>query len=85
MPYRAIFHGRVQGVFFRAQTRALALKIGARGWVRNLPDGTVELVTDSKELIEAMASRRDPDGIFVESVELSEIEEQLPEGFEIRY
>jgi acylphosphatase len=37
-----IFTGIVQGVFFRATTRRHALKLGLQGWVRNLPDGTVE-------------------------------------------
>lgn len=39
---RYVFHGRVQGVFFRAQTRAAARGLGLAGWVRNLADGSVE-------------------------------------------
>ena len=41
--FHAIVHGRVQGVFFRAGTRDEALRLGVGGWVRNLPDGTVEV------------------------------------------
>jgi acylphosphatase len=35
------FHGRVQGVGFRATARAVAGEFAVSGWVRNEPDGTV--------------------------------------------
>jgi acylphosphatase len=38
--------GRVQGVFFRAATRQQAVALGITGWVRNLPDGQVEIVAE---------------------------------------
>ncbi|MGB9757755.1 MAG: acylphosphatase [Candidatus Bipolaricaulaceae bacterium] len=41
--------GRVQGVFFRAHTRDLAQKLGLAGFVRNLPDGRVEVVAEGPE------------------------------------
>jgi acylphosphatase len=36
--------GRVQGVFFRASARQEALRLGLRGYARNLSDGRVEVV-----------------------------------------
>lgn len=39
-----IIKGRVQGVFFRAETQKAAMRIGVKGWVRNKSDGTVEAV-----------------------------------------
>ena len=41
---RAIVHGTVQGVSFRYYARQEALRLGLVGWVRNLPDHTVETV-----------------------------------------
>lgn len=41
---RVIFEGRVQGVGFRYTTKDLARGFDVLGTVRNLPDGTVELI-----------------------------------------
>jgi acylphosphatase len=41
---RFLVSGKVQGVFFRASTRNEALKLGLRGYARNLSDGRVEVV-----------------------------------------
>ncbi len=43
-----IFSGIVQGVFFRANTRREALRLCLKGWVRNLPDGTVEALVEGR-------------------------------------
>jgi acylphosphatase len=41
---RFMVKGRVQGVFFRAATQQCAMQLGLTGWVRNLPNGDVELL-----------------------------------------
>jgi len=46
--YHIFFYGKVQGVFFRAYTRDTASKLGIKGWVKNLPDGSVEAVMEGK-------------------------------------
>ena len=40
--YRFRVSGRVQGVWFRAHTEEKALAMGVSGYVKNLPDGSVE-------------------------------------------
>lgn len=43
---RAIVSGRVQGVSFRYYTEQRARRLGLVGYVRNLPDGTVEVIAE---------------------------------------
>jgi acylphosphatase len=48
-----VISGMVQGVFFRASTREMAVSKGLKGWVRNLPDGNVEALFEGpRDIIE---------------------------------
>ncbi|RLF52667.1 MAG: acylphosphatase [Thermoplasmata archaeon] len=42
-------YGKVQGVWFRAHTKEMADKLGIKGWVRNVPDGSVEAVFEGDD------------------------------------
>ncbi len=42
-------YGLVQGVYFRSTARDKARELGLSGWVKNMPDGTVETVAEGEE------------------------------------
>ena len=46
---RVIFEGRVQGVGFRYTTKELARGFDVCGWVKNLPEGSVEMQVMGEE------------------------------------
>jgi acylphosphatase len=70
---RVRVHGIVQGVFFRASAEAEAKRFGVSGWVRNCPDGSVELVAEgAKAKLEDFIAwcRHGPPRAEVEHVEI---------------
>jgi acylphosphatase len=81
--------GRVQGVFFRYETQALAEELGVKGWVRNTPEGGVEAVfEDERDKVEKMLDfcRMGPPGARVMNVEVKwEPYKGEFSGFSIRY
>jgi len=56
-----LFAGRVQGVGFRYSTKQLAKGFDVLGWVKNLPDGRVELqlMGEEEELDEFLQELHD--------------------------
>lgn len=44
----AVVSGRVQGVSFRYATRQIARELNLLGWVRNLPDGSVQVLAEGQ-------------------------------------
>lgn len=85
-----IVKGRVQGVFFRAHTAQVAQRLGLKGWVRNLPEGSVEIMVEGEEekLKEFLAfCHQGPPLARVEEVIVEEVNDplSLPFPFTIRY
>ena len=71
MRLEAKVYGRVQGVFFRQTTMHQARQLHLTGWVRNEPDGTVQVVAEGDEPALRQFSaflRQGPPGARVESV-----------------
>jgi len=90
MPVRAhvFVSGKVQEVWFRANTRATARALGVTGWVRNLTDGRVEAAFEGEpDQVEQIVAwcRQGPELARVDHLEVREDEtvEGLV-GFELR-
>lgn len=82
-----IFKGEVQGVGFRWTCRRLATEQGLSGWVRNLPDGSVEAVLQGgpervKDLLEALLN--EPGRIRVTETMQRKLDLPTIQGFSVR-
>jgi acylphosphatase len=84
---RLVVHGRVQGVGFRYAAREAALECGIAGWVRNLPDGTVEIVAQGTagavEALRSWAEHGPPHAAVRRVVREIQVAEPALRGFEI--
>ena len=84
---RLVIKGKVQGVFYRASARDRALELGIKGWVKNTPDGNVEvLATAEKESLEKFIEwcRKGPSKALVVDVVVSKGDEPYHERFHIQ-
>ena len=84
-----IVKGRVQGIFFRSSTKRIAAELELKGYVKNLPDGNVEVIAEGdeekiKKLIQFC--KTGPSLAKVEDVNI-EFEKPTKEfgGFEVRH
>ncbi|MFP4080496.1 MAG: acylphosphatase [Ectothiorhodospira sp.] len=84
---RCRVRGRVQGVYFRASTRARALELGLSGHAMNLPDGDVEVVARGEaRALEALRSWlwEGPPAARVTAVTCEPFDGEVAEGFDTR-
>ena len=86
---RVIVKGRVQGVSFRYHTAQTAALFKVTGWVRNLPDGSVEACFEGDAAdVRAVVTwcRKGPSSARVDEVHLEEdgYTGEFPR-FQIRY
>ena len=70
-----IFNGRVQGVGFRFTTHRMAERHGLTGFVRNLPDGTVEMLAQgpAKDIDACLANIREYFGSYLRDTHINNI------------
>ncbi len=81
---RFLVAGRVQGVFFRASARDVALELSLRGYAKNLHDGTVEVIACGQaDAIDKLAAwlREGPRMAAVTSVDEEQLEYRDFAGF----
>jgi len=84
---RVYYSGRVQGVGFRYTTASLAGGYRVAGYVRNLPNGDVELVAEGEPdqveaFLAAVAERMAP---YIEQTRVEDEEPSGQRGFRIRH
>ena len=81
-----IIKGKVHGVFYRATAKKVADEIGVKGWVKNVREGSVDVVaTGTKQQLQKIIEwcRRGPPGAIVTEVIVIEKEEELFKKFTI--
>jgi len=77
---RYLISGRVQGVGFRFFTHAAAEREGLHGWVKNLPDGRVEVNAEGDGEALLRFERHIRHGPAGARVELVEMDDTTPSG-----
>jgi acylphosphatase len=87
--FHANIKGMVQGVGFRYFTQRAASRLGLTGWVRNMPDGTVEIEAEGdKEALDRFLSelQSGPNFARVDNIDMTWLnEEPQHKEFRVRY
>ena len=85
--YQCRVTGVVQGVFFRATTQQKAERLGVRGYARNMPDGSVDVLACGEEAaVQALCDWlwQGPDYAKVEDVKCEQVAVDPVEEFSTR-
>ena len=85
---KIVVRGKVQGVGFRNATWRKAMELGIRGAVRNLDDGSVEILasaTDKEFKVFENWCRVGPSHARVDRLEISELDQTGFTDFSIDY
>ncbi|TDH26515.1 acylphosphatase [Segetibacter sp. 3557_3] len=85
--YHLVVSGKVQGVFFRATAKEVAVEKGLIGWVRNTNDDEVEiLATGSEEALQDFIKWcwKGPDRAMVRNVVITKVDDQHFDRFSIK-
>ena len=83
---RCVVAGRVQGVYYRAATAEQAERLQLDGWVKNLADGSVEVVVAGEAAAIAALTRwlwAGPPAARVDAVHIEEWTSSVPRGFTV--
>ncbi len=81
-----VVKGKVQGVYFRATACSIGIGLGLKGTVKNLPDGSVQIVAEGpRHALEEFISwcRTGPSGATVTELDITEGPLEDMKGFEI--
>ena len=79
-----VFAGRVQKVGFRRTAQSFASTLSLQGWVKNLPDGRVELAAYGRESDLELLQNRLNAQFEIHEISMLETDTETPDGFDIR-
>jgi len=84
--YHLSIKGRVQGVFYRESAKREGTRLGVTGWVRNKPDGSVELLAcGTEDTVQKLVEwcKAGPPLAKVTEVTVREVEPQVYDAFTV--
>lgn len=86
--FKFLIYGQVQGVNYRAFVKRLADELNIKGYVRNLEDGSVEIVANlSEDILSYFLTKLYEGSPFskVRNIHFEELSFQAFDSFQIKY